>query len=352
MRVLYYAEPKWGLTGGPDNVALYLTKALSKKLSITYFPFSALSKNYVKNLLNVFTQFARKDFDIIHFNYVPALTNGSYMLLELCNRMGYPVVLNIHGIIPLESEIEMKGSPPFWSLAAALRSCKLADAIVANSKYMKTKLETFYGVDPDKIVVIPNGIDLTMFTGHSNKLLLQGDPSILFLGYPGRMKGVDILLQAIASLKSELPDMRLHLVGWAQESSDQEMVNKLGIEKFVVFHGGVSHKMVPLYFRSADICVFPSRHEGFPLTVLEAMASGTPIIASNIDIFRDVLNEGERGLLFDLADPSTLANSILALYRNLPLRRKLSQAALRLVPKYSWENIADMYISLYHRLRQ
>jgi len=148
----------------------------------------------------------------------------------------------------------------------------------------------------------------------------------------------------------ELPDLRLHLVGHGEISEYQKMAKGLGIEKFVVFHGKVSHNEVPLYFRSADFCVFPSRHEGFPLVVLEAMASGLPIIASNIPIFREVLNKGERGVLFETGSPIALSNSVITLYRDSELRNRILKAALGLVPNYSWEHISEKYISLYNHL--
>ena len=88
MRVLYYAEPKTASPGGVENVAFYLPKALAKKLSITYFPHSEFKLNYLKKLTHVYARFAMKDFDVLHFNYVPVRTNGSYMLLEFGNKMG------------------------------------------------------------------------------------------------------------------------------------------------------------------------------------------------------------------------------------------------------------------------
>jgi phosphatidylinositol alpha-mannosyltransferase len=208
----------------------------------------------------------------------------------------------------------------------------------------------WYGIDYDKIAVIPNGVDLGIFTEHGDTILLQGDPSILFLGHMSRIKGLDTLFQAIAKLKLELPNMKLHIVGSGSVSYYTRMAEELDIKEFVIFHGTASHKMVPIFLRSANICVFPSRHEGFPLTLLEAMASGVPIVASNIEIFRKVLNEGERGLIFESGDANALSDSILILYKDLDLRRLKVRAALEEALNYSWANIAERYISLYRSL--
>lgn len=150
---------------------------------------------------------------------------------------------------------------------------------------MRNNLPIWYRVNRDKISVIPNGVDLKKFCECSEKVPLEGDPAILYLGNLTRIKGIDVLFQAIAKLKSELPSIKLHLVGSGFVNYFQLLVRKNGIEKSVVFHGRVSDFMVPRYYRSADICVFPSRYEPFGIVILEAMASGTPIVASNTGVF-------------------------------------------------------------------
>jgi len=108
--------------------------------------------------------------------------------------------------------------------------------------------------------------------------------------------------------------------------------------------------MVPLYYNSADLCVFPSRHESFGLGILEAMASGIPVIASNIETFREILFNGKNAILFKSEDAEALSKAIHTLYQDVGLRKKISHNALRTVMEYRWENIAERYISLYRRL--
>ena len=120
--------------------------------------------------------------------------------------------------------------------------------------------------------------------------------------------------------------------------------------RFVFFHGWAPDSMVPRYYKSADICVFPSRLEGFGIVILEAMASGIPIIASNTGGIREIISNGKNGMLFKPGDADALSKAILALYQDLDLRKKISQAALKTVTEYNWENIAERYISLYKYL--
>jgi glycosyltransferase involved in cell wall biosynthesis len=108
--------------------------------------------------------------------------------------------------------------------------------------------------------------------------------------------------------------------------------------------------MIPRFYNSADFCVFPSRHESFGLGILEAMASGTPIIASNMGFFREILSNGKNGILFKSGDVDALSKAILILHQDLGLRKKISHNASRTIMEYRWENIAERYVSLYRRL--
>jgi glycosyltransferase involved in cell wall biosynthesis len=341
------------VVGGVYNVAHYLPKVLAKKVDLAYFPYFIPKKGYVVNLLNLYAKFVKKEFDIVHFNMVPACIDGSLMLLKFAKIRGTHTVLNIHDIVTLEHILEPAQGPiSARAISTILSSCKSVDIVVVNSEYMRNNVVTWYGISSDKIVVIPNGIDLRRFGACDHKLMLEGDPAILYLGNLGRRKGVDILIQSIANLRSKLPHMKLHLVGSGFMSDFKLLAKKKGIEKYVVFHGWVANSMIPYYYKSADFCVFPSRHEGFGIVILEAMASGIPIIASDIGSFREIIGNGRSALLFRQGDSTALSKAILALYQDLDLRKKISQAALRTVMKYSWENIAERYVSLYRYLCQ
>ncbi len=342
---MYYKEPKSKL-GGVNNVAYYLPRAMKQKANVSYFP-RTMSPKKASNLFNVYGKYAAKQFDIIQFNSVPMWNDGSFMLLRFAKIMGIRTFLNIHGIIPLEHKLDPGLGPISQSdLMFTVTSCKLVDRIIANTKFMRSKIAALYGVNSDKIVVIPNGINLAEFSECVNKIPLEGNPVILTVGYFSRLKGFDILAEAIAQLRLKLPNLKLHVVG-AGYSSYLPMLNKMGIADCVVFHGMVEHSQVCRYFKSADICVIPSRHEGFPITLLEAMSSGIPIIASNIGSLKEIISDGEDGLLFQTENPRSLADSILNLAADSSLRKKISYNALKTARKYGWQNVANSYLELY-----
>ena len=351
MNILYYGEPNIARGGGVSNVAYFLPKALKKKVNVTYLTGIKSNKYYPEIYFDVFSQFVRKGFDIMHFNTNPTFINGSSMLLKFARLRQSRTVLNIHGIPQLEEIADQWHVPvSAFDWINRLSYYNSADRIVVNSEFMRKNVIIWYRLSCDKVVVIPNGVDLKMFTKKNDRIMLEGDPSVLYIGHFSRLKGVDVLIRAIAKVKSELPNIKLHLVGRGNEHYLALLAKKEGIEKNVIFHGWVRQSLATNYYKSADICVFPSRHEGFGIVILEAMASGTPVIASDIPSFREIISDGIDGRLFKLEDAESLSKELVDLYQDPKLRRELSRHASDKVMMYSWEKIADKYICLYKYL--
>jgi glycosyltransferase involved in cell wall biosynthesis len=353
LNILFYGEPDIAQGGGVNKVAYYLPKALSKKEKVTYLRGISSNQDFPQIYFNVFRQFIKKDFNVFHFGANPVWINGSSMLLRFAKLRQTKTVLNIHGIPQLERSAEQwPKSVSNYAWMNTLNNNKMANRIVVNSEYMRNNVIHWYGLNRDKVVVIPNGVDLKMFIGKNDRILLDGEPSILYIGHFSRLKGVDILIHAIANLKSEFPNVKLHLVGRGNDRAFALQAKKLDIEKHVIFHSWAQQSMVASYYKSADICVFPSRLEGFGIVILEAMASGIPVIASNIPTFRELISNGIDGCLFKSEDADALSREVIALYRNPCLRKEISHNAFEKVKNYSWEKIADKYISLYKELCQ
>lgn len=361
--MLYYTEPNYTLGGGANNVAHYLVRALSKEANVTYFPGFKLKRRYLTDLLSVYRRFSVDKFDVIHFNLAPTWINGSRMLLKFARLRRTPTIMTLHGIISIEDEfykdelsksyIARALSSGRHSLWRILDCCRDVNRIVVNSKIMRANVVNWYGIENGKIVVIPNGVDLERFSKCDSKFLLDGDPAILYMGLLSKMKGTPILIEAIDKLRLALPKVKLHLVGDGFPRSMQHLqflLKSKGIVEYVIFHGLAQGSNVPRYYKSADICVFPSRYEGFGIGVLEAMASGIPVVASDIGSYREILSDGKDGVLFKSGDAGALSRAILTLYEDSSLRKKLSQTALKTVRKYSWEAIAVEYSSLYRTL--
>ncbi|MGA3059741.1 MAG: glycosyltransferase family 4 protein [Candidatus Bathyarchaeia archaeon] len=348
MNILYYIEPKRG-EGGVSNVASYLPKALSRKANVTYFP-RIVSKKGILNIFNVYWKYVLGKFDVIHFNVPPTWINGSYIMLKSARRCGIPTVLNIHGLVQLEHAFDPKVRPiSYLQLLNYSNSSNLVDRIVVNSEYMKKRVAVSYRLNRDKIVVIPNGIDLREFKKNNAKIELDGDPAILSVGLVSFVKGFDILIRSTAMLKHKLPKMKVHFVGQAAKQYIN-LAKASGLEDSIVFHGEVEHSMINRYYASADILVIASRTEGFSLALIEAMASGLPVVASNIGSLSEIISNGTNGILFQNENSVNLSNAIFELHQNPILRRHFSDNGLKTSKKYDWKNIAEKYISLYREL--
>ena len=294
----------------------------------------------------------RRSFDVIHFIITPALKDGGYPLLRFAKTAKAATLLNIHGIIPVEYLMDAPRNGTFRSmmyknLTNTIRSCKHADKIVTFSEFMRNQIVTWYGVRREKIAVIPNGVDLKRFSVSTNGQKLDGDPAILYFGYLSNLKGIDLMIDAISRLHLELPNLKLHLVGHGNKTYFEMLAKKKHVEKAVIFHGYADPDTAPLYYRSADFCIFPSRFN-YGITLLESMASGVPVIASNCGGTPEIISHGENGLLFEPENVDELPNAILALTQDPNLRKRISSNALKTIANYSWEKIAIKYLSLYN----
>jgi len=161
------------------------------------------------------------------------------------------------------------------------------------------------------------------------------------------------VIKAIAIAKRNFPNIRLHVVGthWDSIHPDfKSLIIKEGVEANICFHGRVSQCELSRYYKSADFCVFASLLETFGIVILEAMASGAPIIASDIEPFREILTEGTTGLFFRHSNSIDLSKAILRLASDTNLRKLLSKNSLEAVKNYDWANIALKYIELYKSL--
>jgi len=327
---------------------------LANQIMVTYYP-SYVPRSYAINLLKVYIGLAGKDFDVIHFNYPPSLKNGDYGLLGFAKLTGIATLLNIHGIFQVEFMLDPTSHRKFRSLmyknvTRTLRSCRQVDKIVTYSEFMRNQIVAWYGVKREKIAVIPNGVDLRRFSKPMSKQRLDGDPAVLYLGQLSSLKGVDLLIHAVSRLQIELPSLKLHIVGHGNKTPFELLAKENHIEKAVVFHGYVDPEAAPQYYQSADFCVFPSRRDSFGITLMEAMASAVPVIASNRGGTPEIISHGENGLLFEPGDAEALPKAILALSQDSDLRKRISSNGLKTVANYSWENIANRYVSLYSNL--
>lgn len=211
---------------------------------------------------------------------------------------------------------------------------------------------------PTKIEIIPNGINSNNFDISYSKeecrnlLNLPKDKSIiLFVGSLTPRKAPDILLNAMKKVVQECSDSYLVLVGDGSWKNDlKEMAKTLGIDKDVLFTGFIDDDMKILHYKAADIFVLPSLSEAFPLTLMEAAASGLPLVGSGLECLKEIIDVDYNGFLTKTGDHDDLADKLIHLLNNKELRLKMGINSKNKVREFSWEKVAqdteEVYLTL------
>ena len=197
-------------------------------------------------------------------------------------------------------------------------------------------------------VQIPNGVDIASF---SSAPPLPGYPrdgkTVLFLGrFDEPRKGMAVLLGALPALVASFPDIQLLIVGRGDDDDlRQEAGEHAGHLRFL---GEVSDAQKASALRSADVYCAPNTGgESFGIVLVEAMAAGTPVVASNLDAFRRVLADGRAGCLVPVEDPMALADALIAVLADDALRHRYITAAAKEVRRYDWSVVADDILRVY-----
>ena len=196
---------------------------------------------------------------------------------------------------------------------------------------------------PGEYTIIPNGIDVDHFDGQAEPWpqYQDGKTNILFVGRLEKRKGLKYLLEAYSRLKWDLPDIRLLVVGPGSPDRDSySILGGRGLED-VVFAGRVSNEDLPRYYASAHIFCSPATGaESFGYVLLEAMAAGKPIVASDIEGYSGIVSHGKEGLLFAPKDSEALGHALELLIRDPGLARRIGSQGRETVEQYRWEAVA------------
>ena len=206
---------------------------------------------------------------------------------------------------------------------------------------------------PGDYRVIPNGIDVSRFQNQPPyPELRDGMVNLLFVGRLEYRKGLGYLLRAFAQLKPQYPKLRLIIVGdgplrrWYGNFLARKQLDD------VVMAGYVSAEELPRYYASCDIFCSPATgDESFGIVLLEAMASGKPIVATSIDGFREVVTHGREGLLVERKSRRQLEYALQTLINNAALRQEMGQAGLLTAGRYDWERIIDEVTDVYKQAK-
>ena len=336
----------------------------------TFLPKTQLA-GYTRDLANGIMDFAvRKKirYDLVHAHYWMSGMAGR-VLKETWN---IPLLQMFHTLGKMKQRIgrtpeEREGE---YRLKGEQGVMESADLIVAATQAERLQLETLYEVNRQKTTIIPPGVDthhfypIPMDEAKEAIGIPHADRMALFVGRIEPLKGLDTLIKAMAIVKKKCKTFvcphYLVIIGGDPEGKEEEITQEmkrlqtlcetLGLDEIVLFLGKRSQNMLPYYYSAAEVVVMPSHYESFGMVALEAMACGTPVIASRVGGLAYLVKEGVTGFFVPAQDPEALAEKLRLLFNDQNLRDGFGAQASEYARQFSWETITKQIINVYQEL--
>ena len=227
--------------------------------------------------------------------------------------------------------------------------------VIVNSNYMKNEVQRLFGLPYDKINVIPNGVNLQLFSNVNidydfrRQYAMDNEKIILYVGRLVYEKGIQNLIAAMPKVLDRYHDSKLIICGRGGMIDElREQVKYLGIENKVYFAGYCDSKKMQKMYKCADVAVFPSTYEPFGIVAIESMLSGTPTIVSDVGGLNEIIEHGVTGMKSYAGNANSIADSVLALLFDPKLCVNISQNAIKKVKEnYNWSKITDSTYYVY-----
>jgi len=336
-------------------------------------PEAPCDKNMVYDHISEFTRnlrrFVKREniaYHLIHSHY----WLSGLVARQLQSEWKVPVIQMFHTLGQLKNQVARSAAeremPQRIEGERAIMG--FADRLVAANPLEKAQMVWLYGADPAGIQVIPCGVDLNLFhplprdEAKAYLEMPQHHKMVLFVGRIEPLKGIDVLIEAMALVLRDMDQPRdqicLCIIGGDPDIDKldremarlQKMRERLGIGDVVTFLGKRDQDVLPYHYSAAEVCVVPSHYESFGMVALEAMACGTPVIASKVGGLTFTVKDGSTGFLVPTDDPQALARKLGLLLTNDNLGRDMGHRATQLAKRYGWSIVAGQIVALYREL--
>ena len=298
------------------------------------------------NMLSKATEIINKEggFDVIHAHDWLV----TYAAKSLKNAYDIPIVATIHATEAgrnsgIHDETQRYINDTEWLLTYE------ATEVIVNSNYMKNEIQRLFGLPFDKINVIPNGINLSNFTGierdydFRRQYAMDNEKIILYVGRLVYEKGVQHLIAAMPKILSNYHDAKLIIAGRGGMMDElRSEASNLGLNDKIYFTGYLNSKQVQKMYKCADVAVFPSTYEPFGIVALEAMLAGVPTVVSDVGGLDEIVTHGVDGMKSYAGNANSIADSVTALLYDHQLATNVSKKAKQKVKdQFNWEKIAQ-----------
>ena len=309
----------------------------------------------------------KKEYSLVHSHY----WYSGNVALKLKDYFEIPMVHNCHSLGRVKYEILKEDKPPFADMRLLEEELilKRANAIIASTPQEVKNILDFYNIAGENIELIRAGVDERLFKPIEKMVAIKEigldfKNIILFVGRITKAKGLRILIKALAKVKREFNiELKLFVIGGDVsntmhseiESNEKEyikkLINKINLSDDVVFLGPIEREKLPYYYSVADICVVPSLYESFGLVAVEAMACGTPVIASKVGGLAHTIKDGYSGLHFVPGRSDHLAKKILGIITDSERLKEMGiNARIRAAKEFGLERTVRQIKELYESL--
>lgn len=314
-------------------------------------------------------QFADKKgihYDLIHSHY----WMSGVAALALKERWDVPVINMFHTLGLMKQRVarnaeEAEGD---YRVAGEREVLANSDCIIAATQAELAQLQWLYQADPTKIVIIPPGVDTSHFYPiHPDEAkeyigIPPENRMLLFVGRIEPLKGIDTLIKSIAIIRKKgILDRNcclcLSIIGGDPNAENGQPTDEMtrlkslsaehGLGDLVTFLGRRGQDNLPYYYSAAEAVIMPSHYESFGMVALEAMACGTPVVASEVGGLAFLVQDGVSGYHFPADDPETLSERLITLIEDKVLRQRMSTQAAEIAKEYTWEKIAARIAVVY-----
>jgi D-inositol-3-phosphate glycosyltransferase len=260
-----------------------------------------------------------------------------------------PHVIMFHTLGAVKNAIGIGEDSPELRVVTEKECVQNCQRIIAATADERQELIRHYEAAPEKIGIVPCGVNTELFrpvdrTVARRELGLTDQKVLLFVGRIDPLKGIDRLLRAMPMLPDR-ESLRLVVIGGDEYSRSEVdklrgLAAGLGIGDSVTFQGLVKHDRLPYYYSAADVCVVPSYYESFGLVALEALACGTPVVASDVGDLKNIIRQGETGFVVKENTPQNLAGAISLFLNGTPRDEESIRSRRASVGRFSWASVA------------
>jgi D-inositol-3-phosphate glycosyltransferase len=283
-------------------------------------------------------------YDIIFSHYWISGIAGQYLQIW----WQVPQMVMLHTLGAIKNAIGIGEDEPDIRIEEERQVAQTCHRVIASTEREKIALFRFYDVSPQKVSVIPCGVNFNLFqpmdkAAARQHLGLKDEKIILFAGRIERLKGIDRIIQALPFLNDIKP--RLVIAGEdgnrpGEVQKLKTLAENLGVANSLSFNGLVDYDKLHYYYSAADVCAFPSFYESFGLVPLESMACGTPVVATDVGDLTHIIREGESGYVIPNSHPGLLAEKLRAVLTHSDPRLLNAQGIRASISSYNWSNVA------------